>query len=50
MKVEGTLFLFEREAEPKYGFTIMNRSAKTFDLEIIGLDVDTGALIRLDLI
>jgi hypothetical protein len=24
-EVEGTLFLFEREAEPKYGFTIMNR-------------------------
>eukprot|EP00088_Acartia_fossae_P026042 TRINITY_DN2681_c0_g1_i19.p1 TRINITY_DN2681_c0_g1~~TRINITY_DN2681_c0_g1_i19.p1 ORF type:complete len:580 (-),score=199.84 TRINITY_DN2681_c0_g1_i19:416-2155(-) len=24
-QVEGTLFLFKREAEPKYGFTIMNR-------------------------
>jgi len=24
-EVEGTLFLFQREAEPKYGFTIMNR-------------------------
>jgi len=24
-EVEGTLFLFEREAEPRYGFTIMNR-------------------------
>jgi len=24
-QIEGTLFLFQREAEPKYGFTIMNR-------------------------
>ena len=28
-EVEGTLFVYQREAEPQYGFTIMNRFCKS---------------------
>ena len=25
MEIEGTLFVYQREADPQYGFTVMNR-------------------------
>ena len=27
-EVEGTLFVYQREADPQYGFTIMNRLSR----------------------
>ena len=38
--VEGTLFVYQREADPQYGFTIMNRLSMDNLVEPITKDLD----------
>ena len=39
-EVEGTLFVYQREADPQYGFTIMNRLSMDNLVEPITKDLD----------
>ena len=39
-QVEGTLFVYRREADPQYGFTIMNRLSMDNLVEPITKDLD----------
>lgn len=39
-EVEGTLFVYQREAEPQYGFTIMNRLSMDNMVEPVTTDLD----------
>jgi len=39
-EVEGTLFVYQREAEPKYGFTIMNRLSMENMVEPVTTELD----------
>ena len=38
-QVAGALFVYQREAAPKYGFLIMNRNSKENMVEVVTTDL-----------
>ena len=39
--IEGSMFVYERKCDPKYGFLILNRRSATNWIQPIASDIDT---------